>query len=244
MWENKTVIVTGSTKGIGRGIAEAFAKAGANLVLNGRQSEAPDLLASFAAYKGQVIYVPGNVQHLEDAKRIIKEGMNAFGQIDVLVNNAGITQDTLLLRMKEEQFEQVIDVNLTGSFRMIQQATPILMKQRFGTIINIASVIGEVGNVGQANYAASKAGMIGLTKSVAKELAPRQITCNAIAPGFIETDMTEAMNDRMKETIQDQIPLKRLGSPEDVAKVALFLAEHRYITGQVINVDGGMVMQG
>jgi 3-oxoacyl-[acyl-carrier protein] reductase len=181
---------------------------------------------------------------MDDAKKLITEAKETFGSVDVLINNAGITRDMLLMRMKEEEFDSVINVNLKGTFNTTQQVSSIMLKQKSGTIINMSSVVGLTGNAGQANYAASKAGVIGLTKSVARELASRGITCNAIAPGFIETDMTDVLSDKVKEATVAQIPLKKLGQVEDIARAAVFLATNKYITGQVINVDGGMVMNG
>lgn len=177
-------------------------------------------------------------------QKLITEAKETFGSVDVLINNAGITRDMLLMRMKEEEFDSVINVNLKGTFNTTQQVSSIMLKQKSGTIINMSSVVGLTGNAGQANYAASKAGVIGLTKSVARELASRGITCNAIAPGFIETDMTDVLSDKVKEATVAQIPLKKLGQVEDIARAAVFLATNKYITGQVINVDGGMVMNG
>lgn len=177
-------------------------------------------------------------------QKLITEAKETFGSVDVLINNAGITRDMLLMRMKEEEFDSVINVNLKGTFNTTQQVSSIMLKQKTGTIINMSSVVGLTGNAGQTNYAASKAGVIGLTKSVARELASRGITCNAIAPGFIETDMTDVLSDKVKEATVAQIPLKKLGQVEDIARAAVFLATNKYITGQVINVDGGMVMNG
>lgn len=242
--KNKTVIVTGSTRGIGLGIALAFAKLGANIVLNGRKELDEALLLPFDQLGVKSHYIQGDVQNFEDAKRLIAETKEMFGSIDVLVNNAGVTNDKLLMRMSEEDFDSVIDVNLKGTFHTIQQVSTVMLKQKSGTIINLASVVGLVGNAGQANYAASKAGVVGLTKSVARELASRGITCNAIAPGFIESDMTDVLSDKVKEASKTQIPLKKFGTVEDVANAAVFLAMNKYITGQVLNVDGGMVMNG
>jgi len=242
--KEKTVIVTGSSRGIGRAVAVAFAKAGANIVLNGRKEADQELISEIESHGVKAHYVAADVQYYADAKRLIEEAKETFGSVDVLINNAGITNDKLLMRMTEDDFEQVINVNLKGTFNTIQNASSIMLKQRSGVIINLSSVTGLIGNAGQANYAASKAGVLGLTKSTARELAPRGITCNAIAPGFIDTDMTDVLNDKVKEAAQQQIPLKKFGSVEDIAKTAIFLAESPYITGQVINVDGGMVMNG
>lgn len=244
MLKNKTVIITGSSRGIGRELAISFAKEGANIVLNARSEINPELIETIEAYGVQTLIILGEVQKYEVAQRLIEQAHETFGSIDVLINNAGITKDTLLMRMTEENFDEVIDVNLKGTFNTIKHASKIMLKQKSGSIINLSSVVGLVGNAGQANYAASKAGVLGLTKSVARELASRGITCNAIAPGYIETDMTNQLSDKVKETVKTQIPLKRLGQVEDVARAALFLAQNTYITGQVLNVDGGMVMNG
>lgn len=242
--KNKAVIVTGSSRGIGKAIAVAFAKSGANIVLNGRKPIPTEVVEEIQAYGVKVHTILGDMSDFESAKRLIEETKEVFGSVDVLVNNAGITNDKLLMRMTEEDFDQTIAVNLKGTFNTIRHATKVMLKQRSGTIINLSSVVGLVGNVGQANYAASKAGVIGLTKSAARELAARGITVNAIAPGFIETEMTDVLADKMKEQAVGQIPLKRFGQVEDVARAAVFLSENNYITGQVINIDGGMVMNG
>jgi 3-oxoacyl-[acyl-carrier protein] reductase len=242
--KNKTVVITGSSRGIGRGLAIQFAKEGANIVLNARKEIAPKLIEEIESYGVKTHVVLGDIQYMDDAKKLITEAKETFGSVDVLINNAGITRDMLLMRMKEEEFDSVINVNLKGTFNTTQQVSSIMLKQKSGTIINMSSVVGLTGNAGQANYAASKAGVIGLTKSVARELASRGITCNAIAPGFIETDMTDVLSDKVKEATVAQIPLKKLGQVEDIARAAVFLATNKYITGQVINVDGGMVMNG
>ncbi|MBO0443991.1 3-oxoacyl-[acyl-carrier-protein] reductase [Vagococcus fluvialis] len=244
MLKNKTVVITGSSRGIGRGLAIQFAKEGANIVLNARKKIAPELIEEIESYGVKTHVVLGDIQYMDDAKKLITEAKETFGSVDVLINNAGITRDMLLMRMKEEEFDSVINVNLKGTFNTTQQVSSIMLKQKSGTIINMSSVVGLTGNAGQANYAASKAGVIGLTKSVARELASRGITCNAIAPGFIETDMTDVLSDKVKEATVAQIPLKKLGQVEDIARAAVFLATNKYITGQVINVDGGMVMNG
>ena len=244
MLKNKTVVITGSSRGIGRGLAIQFAKEGANIVLNARKEIAPKLIEEIESYGVKTHVVLGDIQYMNDAKKLITEAKETFGSVDVLINNAGITRDMLLMRMKEEEFDSVINVNLKGTFNTTQQVSSIMLKQKSGTIINMSSVVGLTGNAGQANYAASKAGVIGLTKSVARELASRGITCNAIAPGFIETDMTDVLSDKVKEATVAQIPLKKLGQVEDIARAAVFLATNKYITGQVINVDGGMVMNG
>lgn len=242
----KVAIVTGSTKGIGKEIALAFARQGAKVVVSGRSAErAEQVCAEIKAAGGNAVAVVGDVSQMEDAQALIDKTVEAYGRVDVLVNNAGITRDNLLMRMKESDWDEVISINLKGTFNCIKSITRQLMKQRSGRIINITSVVGQMGNAGQANYSASKAGIIGLTKSVAKELASRNITCNAIAPGFIETDMTGVLDEKTREALLGQIPLGRLGQVGDVAKAALFLAsdDAAYITGQTINVDGGMVMQ-
>lgn len=244
MLKNKTVIITGSSRGIGRQLALDFAKAGANIVLNARQEIPVEIIEQIEAVGVKVHIVLGDVQEKEVAKRLIDEAKEIFGSVDVLINNAGITRDGLIMRMSEEDFDTVLNVNLKGSFNTIQAASKIMLKQRSGTIINLSSVIGLIGNAGQANYAASKAGVIGLTKSVARELASRGITCNAIAPGFIETEMTNSLNIKVKEQAVQQIPLNKMGTTKDIAQAALFLATQPYITGQVLNVDGGMVMNG
>lgn len=246
MFTNKTVVVTGASRGIGRAIAIAFAKQHANLVLNYNRSEksVEDVLKCIEAEGGKAIAVKADVSQSEEAKNLIQAAVDTFGSLDVLVNNAGITKDMLLMRMKDEEFEQVIDVNLKGTFYCLKHASNIMLRQRSGKIINMSSVVGLAGNAGQANYAASKAGVIGLTKSAAKELAMRGITVNAIAPGYITTEMTDAIPEKAKEATLQMIPLKRAGTPEDVANAAIFLASKAadYITGQVIQVDGGMAM--
>lgn len=246
MFKDKVVIVTGASRGIGRAIALKFAKLEANIVVNYRNSvEAVEKVKTeIEELGGKALIVQGDVSNFEDAKFIIDRAVEEFGKIDILVNNAGITKDGLLLRMKEDDFDKVINVNLKGAFNCIRHITPIMMKQRSGKIINISSVIGICGNAGQVNYSAAKAGIIGMTKSTAKELASRGITVNAIAPGYIVTDMTEVLPEKVKKNMESIIPLKRLGRPADVANLAAFLAsdDAAYITGQVINVDGGMVM--
>ncbi|MCI8769873.1 MAG: 3-oxoacyl-[acyl-carrier-protein] reductase [Lachnospiraceae bacterium] len=242
MLKGKTAIVTGAAKGIGKAIAAEFAKEGCNIVLNYHSGVSDDTIKGIESCGVACLPVQGDVSDFEFAASLIKQAKKEFGSVDILVNNAGITRDMLLMRMSEEEFDTVIDTNLKGCFNMVRHVSSVMLKQRSGAIINMASVVGVMGNAGQANYAASKAGIIGLTKSVAKELAARGITCNAIAPGFVETDMTAVLTDEQKEKMLEVIPLKRYGQTEDIANVAVFLAKNTYITGQVINVDGGMVM--
>jgi len=243
---SKVAFITGATRGIGKAIALELAKEGYNIVLNYRtENEALENLKKEISEIGVECYpVQGDVSKAEDSERMTKEIIEHFEQIDVLVNNAGITKDNLILRMKEEEFTDVINVNLVGTFNITKNVIKYMTKKRYGKIINLSSVVGISGNAGQSNYAASKAGIIGFTKSIAKELASRNITANAVAPGFIQTDMTNVLKDEIKEAIEGTIPLKRLGTAENVAKVVKFLAsdESSYITGQVINVDGGMLM--
>ena len=240
--KGKTVIVTGSSRGIGEAIAEAYAKRGANIVLNARKPIAEEKVAHLESYGVTVKTLLGDVSDFETAKEIVSQTKELFGSVDVLVNNAGITRDKLIMRMDEEDFDATYQVNLKGTFNMIRHALPLMLKQRAGSIINISSVVGETGNTGQANYAASKAGIIGLTKSVAREAATRGITCNAIAPGFIETEMTDVLSEKIQGQMLTQIPLKRFGKAEEVANTAVFLSENTYITGQTISVNGGMYM--
>lgn len=242
MLKNKTVIVTGAAKGIGRAIALRFAKEGCNIVLNYRSNVSDELIEEIKSYGVECLPFKADVSVYSEAETLIKESKKHFGSVDVLVNNAGITRDMLLMRMSEDEFDSVINTNLKGTFNTIRHVSSVMLKQKSGAIINLSSVVGLMGNVGQANYAASKAGVIGLTKSTARELAARGITCNAIAPGFIETDMTAVLKDDVKEAMLNTIPLKKFGQAEDIAEAAVFLAKNRYITGQVLNVDGGMVM--
>ncbi|EFW88155.1 MULTISPECIES: 3-oxoacyl-[acyl-carrier-protein] reductase [Streptococcus] len=240
--KNKNVFVTGSTRGIGLAIAHRFASLGANIVLNGRSEISKDIIDSFNDYGVKVIAISGDVSQFDDAKRMVDEAIAELGSVDILVNNAGITNDKLMLKMTEVDFESVLKVNLTGAFNMTQSVLKPMTRARQGAIINLSSVVGLRGNVGQANYAASKAGLIGFTKSVAREVASRGIRVNAIAPGFIESDMTDAIPEKMQEAILAGIPMKRIGKAEEVATVASFLAEQEYLTGQVIAIDGGMAM--
>ena len=246
MLNGKTALVTGASRGIGRAIAFKLAEQGANLVLNYNKSlsSIEEVVKEIEAKGGKAIAIQGDVSVFEEAEKIVKAAVINFGSLDILVNNAGITKDGLLLRMKEEDFDKVINVNLKGTFNCIKHASPIMLKQKSGRIVNISSVVGITGNAGQVNYAAAKAGIIGMTKATAKELASRGITVNAVAPGFIQTDMTEELTDKVKETIIGNIPLKRLGTARDVADLVAFLVgeDSLYITGQIINVDGGMVM--
>lgn len=240
----QNVFITGSTRGIGLAMAKAFAKKGANIVLNGRKPVSEALIDEIKGYGVQCIGISGDIADYNQAGEMLKQAQTQLGPISILINNAGITNDKLLLRMSAQDFEEVLKINLTGAFNMTQQVLKPMLKARAGKIINISSVSGLMGNAGQANYAASKAGLVGFTKSVAREVAQRGITCNAIAPGFIQTDMTEVLADKLKEEVTKSIPLQRFGKAEEVAKAAIFLAENDYVTGQVINVDGGLVMHG
>lgn len=243
---DKCALITGATRGIGKQIAITLAKQGYNIALNYRKEneELENTKKEIEKTGVQILAVKGDVANFEDCENFVKQVIERFGQIDVLVNNAGITKDMLLMRMKKEDFEQVIDTNLVGTFNVTKNVVPYMMKARSGRIINISSVVGISGNAGQTNYSASKAGIIGFTKSLAKEIASRNILVNAVAPGFIETNMTDVLKDDVKQEIAKNIPLKRMGTTQDVANVVKFLAsdDSSYITGQVINVDGGMLM--
>ena len=245
---NKVAFITGSTRGIGKQIAKTLAKEGFDVVINYMTEEDNyNEVIKEVENENQNIKctaVKGDVTSFEDCENMIKEIIDTYGKIDVLVNNAGITKDMLLLRMKEKDFRDVIDVNLVGTFNLTKCASSYMIKAKSGRIINLASVVGIAGNSGQSNYAASKAGIIGFTKSIAKELASRNILVNAVAPGFIQTKMTEVLSDSVKENILEQIPLRKFGTTEDVANVVKFLAseDSKYITGQVIHIDGGMLM--
>ena len=242
----RVAFITGATRGIGRQIAITLAKSGCDIAVNYR-TENDDLKSikqEIESNNVKFFAVQGDVSNYEDCERCVKEIIAEFGQIDILVNNAGITRDTLLIRMKKEDFEQVINVNLIGTFNVTKNVIPYMLKARSGRIVNISSVVGISGNAGQTNYAASKAGIIGFTKSLAKEVASRGVLVNAVAPGFIQTQMTEVLKDEVKEEIAKTIPLKRMGTAQDVANVVNFLTseDSSYVTGQVINVDGGMLM--
>lgn len=241
--KGKNVFITGSTRGIGLAIAKAFAQMGANIVLNGRNPISKDLLEEFSSFPGKIVAISGDVSDFNDAKTMVEKASQELGDIDILVNNAGITNDKIVLRMSDTDFENVLKVNLTGAFNMTQSVLKPMMKKRQGAIINVSSVVGMTGNVGQANYAASKAGLIGFTKSLAREIAGRGICANVVAPGFISSDMTDVLSDKMQDAILSQIPLKRIGQAEEVANLVTFLASQDYITGQVIAIDGGVTMQ-
>ena len=246
MEENKVALITGGTTGIGKEIALELAENGFNIAINYRsETDQMDALKQEIESKNvKCIFVKADVSNFEQSESMVKEVINEYGRIDVLVNNAGITQDGLIMRMKKESFDQVVDINLGGTFNVTRNVVPFMVKQRSGRIINVSSVVGVAGNAGQCNYAASKAGIIGFTKSLAKELSSRGILVNAIAPGFIETKMTDKLSESVKESILNQIPLGRMGSPREVAQVVKFLSseDSSYITGQVINIDGGMVI--
>lgn len=244
----KTAIVTGAGRGIGRAIAVSLCKAGYDVVAGyaGNEETAKETKSLCEQVNGlsKIVLVKGDISLEKTAALLVEKAIELNGRIDVLVNNAGVTRDNLLARMSEQEFDDVIDTNLKGAFLLCKSSAKIMMKQRFGRIINISSVVGVHGNAGQSNYSASKAGIIGLTKSIAKELAVRNITANVIAPGMIETDMTDALNEKVKQNIYETIPAKRIGKPEDIANAVMFLADEKssYVTGQVIGVDGGMGM--
>ena len=244
--KDKTAIITGASRGIGKAIALTLAKSGANVAINFSCNEkaAMDVAQEAKKFGVKVIVLKADVSKADEVENFIYKVLNEFGSIDILVNNAGITRDNLLIRMSEEEFNRVIDVNLKGVFNFTKAVSKVMVKQRAGKIINVSSVVGITGNAGQSNYAAAKAAVIGFTKSVAKELASRKINVNAVAPGFIETDMTVVLSEKIQEQMRNVIPLRKAGKPEDVANAVLFLAGKYsdYITGQVINIDGGMVM--
>ena len=244
-FEGKVAVVTGGAKGIGLAVSRRLAGEGAKVVLTGRDTAALESAAAELRATGvDALPLAADAAREHEADRVCAATLEAFGRADILVNNAGVTRDGLLLRMSDEDWDQVLETNLKGAFRMIRAFGRPMVKQRWGRIVNVSSVIGLIGNAGQANYAASKAGLLGLTKAVAKELASRHITVNAVAPGFIQTAMTEALGEKVREGLLSQIPLGRLGSPEDVAHAVAFLCseEAGYVTGQVLPVDGGMVM--
>lgn len=242
----QTAIVTGGSRGIGRAVAVRLAKDGMNLVINyrGNSAAAEETERMCRELGAEVLLVQGDVSRAEDCEKLAAQAKEAFGRVDVLVNNAGITRDGLLARMTEEDFRAVLDVNLVGPWNMMKAVNRIMMKQRYGRIVNLSSVTGLMGNMGQTNYAAAKAGILGMTKSYAREVASRGITVNAVAPGFIDTDMTEVMPEGAKDKIVTGIPMGRTGKPEDVAEAVAFLASEQagYITGEVLRVDGGMAM--
>ncbi|MEZ2656590.1 3-oxoacyl-[acyl-carrier-protein] reductase [Aneurinibacillus aneurinilyticus] len=246
MLEGKVALVTGASRGIGRAIALELARQGADVAINyaGNEAAARDVADEIARLGRRALVVKANVADADEVETMVKQTINELGKLDILVNNAGITRDNLLMRMKEAEFDEVIAINLKGVFNCIKAVTRPMMKARSGRIINISSVVGVMGNAGQANYVAAKAGVIGMTKSVARELASRGITVNAVAPGFIETDMTSVLGEDTKESLLGEIPLARLGKPEDIANMVAFVASEKaeYITGQVFHVDGGMYM--
>jgi 3-oxoacyl-[acyl-carrier protein] reductase len=242
----KVALVTGASRGIGKAIALAYAEAGADVIVNyaGSQAAAEEVSAQIIALGRRSQAIKANVGSTAEVEEMVQSVISQFGKIDILVNNAGITRDNLLMRMKEEDFDEVININLKGVFNCIKAVTRPMMKERAGKIINISSVVASLGNAGQANYVAAKAGVIGLTKTTARELASRGIQVNAIAPGFIETDMTDKLNDEMKSNLLRQIPLGRFGQADEIAQLALYLASDasNYMTGQVLHLDGGMYM--
>lgn len=246
MLKDQIALVTGASRGIGRAIALELASQGAKVAVNfaGSEDKAEAVVQEIKENGGIAIKVQANVSKSEDVKRMVKTVVDEFGRLDILVNNAGITKDNLLMRMKEEEFDAVIDTNLKGVFLCTKGVTRQMMKQKYGRIINVASIVGVSGNPGQANYVAAKAGVIGMTKSNAKELAARNIQVNAVAPGYIATDMTDSLTDEQREQMLSLIPLKRLGEGQDVARVVRFLASEdaAYMTGQTLHIDGGMVM--
>ncbi|WP_054029015.1 3-oxoacyl-[acyl-carrier-protein] reductase [Bacillus sp. FJAT-28004] len=244
--EGKKALVTGASRGIGRSIAIALAEAGADVAINysGSEAAAAETAQAVEALGRRAIVIKANVGKVDEFDAMVKEVIEQFGAVDILVNNAGITRDNLIMRMKEDEFDQVIETNLKGVFNGIKAVTRSMMKQRSGRIINISSVVGVLGNPGQANYVAAKAGVIGLTKASARELASRGITVNCVAPGFIQTEMTDKLPEEMRQSLAGQIPLARLGDPSDIANAVRFLASDAsaYMTGQTIHVDGGMYM--
>ena len=246
MEERKVVLITGGSRGIGKSIALKYAEEGYNIVINyiSSKTDVTELEKEFNEKGVRSLILRADVSNTDEVDNLVKKAIEKFGRIDVLVNNAGITRDGLLMRMKEEDFDRVVEINLKGTFIVTKAVIPYMVKKREGNIINLASVVGVTGNAGQCNYSASKAGIIGFTKSVAKELASRNIRVNAVAPGFIDTDMTSVLNEDIKKNINSQIPMKRMGTSKERANVVYFLGSEAssYITGQVINIDGGMVM--
>lgn len=246
MGERKTVLVTGGSRGIGKEVALKFAENGYDVIVNyvSDKTKVEELEKEFKEKGADSLILKADVSKVEEVENLVKQAIEKFEKIDVLVNNAGITKDNLLMRMSEEEFDRVLEINLKGTFLVTKAVTKYMMKKREGSIINLSSVVGVAGNAGQCNYAASKAGVIGFTKSIAKELSSRNIRANAVAPGFIQTDMTDVLPENVKESIYNQIPLKRMGTAKEVAELIYFLGSEQsnYITGQVINIDGGMVM--
>ena len=246
MEDIKTVFVTGASRGIGKEVALKYAENGYDVIINyvSDKTDVEALEKEFKEKGADTLILKADVSNPEEVQNVVDKAIEKFGKIDVLVNNAGITRDNLLMRMSEEEFDKVLEINLKGTFLVTKAVTKYIIKKRSGSIINLSSVVGVAGNAGQCNYSASKAGIIGFTKSIAKELASRNIRANAVAPGFIETDMTAVLSDSVKESIHNQIPLKRMGSAKEVAELIYFLGSEKssYITGQVINIDGGMVM--
>ncbi len=242
--EGQVAVVTGGSRGIGRAITEELARAGADVVVNYNKSHPADLLESVAALGRRAVAVQADVSKVADCERLIEEAMKTFGRIDILVNNAGITRDTLLMRMDEAAWDDVLDTNLKSVFATCRAAVRPMMKARTGSIINISSISGIMGNAGQTNYAASKAGMIGFSKSLARETAPRGIRVNVVAPGFVNSDMTNGLDEKIRDAVLNEIPLKRFGEPSDIADAVTYLASPlaRFVTGAVLVVDGGMSM--
>jgi 3-oxoacyl-[acyl-carrier protein] reductase len=244
--DGKIALVTGGSRGIGRAICLQLAKEGVKVLVNyaGNEEAALKVVEEIVSFGGEAVAIKADVKQSEEAHMLVEETLNKFGAIHILVNNAGITRDSLLMRMKDDQWHEVLTTNLTGVYNCTKAAVKPMMKQKFGCVINITSVVGQVGNAGQANYAAAKAGVIGFTKSLAKELASRNIRVNGVAPGYIVTDMTDTLSEQLKEQIANEIPLQRLGQAAEVAYLVSFLVSDKaaYITGQVVNVDGGMVM--